>query len=106
MHSQCLGQEVNMAGKRKSLQVFTVQEAQNASLGQAGCILIDDTAAHTGPFVAITALSDAAVDVSQCDMSFLEDAADFTIPKGVTIFGRWTSVNIGTPGMLIAYIGD
>ena len=29
-----------------------------------------------------------------------------TFPKGVTIFGRWTSVNIGTPGMLIAYIGD
>jgi hypothetical protein len=29
-----------------------------------------------------------------------------TFPAGVTIFGRWTSVNIGTPGMLIAYIGD
>ena len=93
-----------MAGKRKSLQVFTVQEAQNASLGQAGCILIDDTAAHTGPFVAITALSDAAVDVSQCDMSFLEDAADFTIPKGVTIFGRFVSIELDS-GSVIAYYG-
>jgi hypothetical protein len=29
-----------------------------------------------------------------------------TFPKGVTIFGRWTSINIGTPGALIAYIGE
>ena len=29
-----------------------------------------------------------------------------TFPKGITIFGRWTSINIGTPGALIAYIGE
>ena len=40
----------------KSLNKYTVVEAQNASLGQAGVILIDDTDAHTGPFVAITAM--------------------------------------------------
>ena len=27
-------------------------------------------------------------------------------PAGVTIFGRWTSIDIGTPGALIAYIGE
>ena len=55
----------------KSLNKYTVVEAQNASLGQAGVILIDDTDAHTGPFVAIQALEDAVVDVSECDMSLL-----------------------------------
>ena len=36
------------------------------------------------------------------------DAIDVndTFPKGITIFGRWTSINIGTPGMIIAYIGE
>jgi len=57
----------------KSLHKYTVVEAQNASLGQAGVILIDDTAEHAGPFVAIQALADAVVDVSECDMSFIED---------------------------------
>ena len=28
-----------------------------------------------------------------------------TFPKGVTIFGRWTSINVGG-GMIMAYIGD
>ena len=93
-----------MAGNRKSLQVFTVREAQNAALGQAGCILIDDVHEHTGVFVAITALEDSVVDVSQCDMSYIEDVADFTIPLGVTIFGRFASIELDS-GKVIAYYG-
>ncbi len=81
---------------------YTVVEAQNASLGQNGCKLIDDTNEHTGPFVAITALEDAAVDVSECDMSFITDVADFTIPKGTTLFGRFASIELDS-GKVIAY---
>jgi len=87
-----------------SLQKYTVQEAQNAALGQAGVVLIDDTAEHTGPFVAITALEDAAVDISECDMSYITDVADFTIPKGVTIFGRFESIELDS-GKVLAYKG-
>tara|TARA_Y100001963_G_C6496370_1_gene315803 strand:+ start:174 stop:446 length:273 start_codon:yes stop_codon:yes gene_type:complete len=88
----------------KSLNKYTVAEAQNAALGQAGVIMIDDTDAHTGPFVAITAITDAVVDVSECDMSFIEDVADFTIPKGVTIYGRFTSIELDS-GTVFAYRG-
>lgn len=88
----------------KSLHKYTVVEAQNASLGQAGVILIDDLVEHTGPFVAIQALADAVVDVDQCDMSFIEDVADFTIPKGMTIFGRFASIELDS-GSVLAYRG-
>ena len=88
----------------KSLHKYTVVEAQNAALGQAGVIMIDDTDAHTGPFVAITAMTDAVVDVSECDMSFIEDVADFTIPKGVTIYGQFTSIELDS-GTVFAYRG-
>ena len=85
---------------------YTVAEAQNAALGQAGSILIDDTAQHTGPFVAITALVDAEVDVSDCTniADTMEDAADFTIPKGVTIFGRFEVMSLAS-GTVLAYRG-
>ena len=86
----------------KSLLKYTVAEAQNAALGQAGVILIDDTDAHSGPFVAITALSDAEVDISECDMSFITDVADFTIPKGCTIYGTFASIELDS-GKVIAY---
>jgi len=90
----------------KSLLNYTVVEAQNAALGQNGSILIDDTAQHTGPFVAITALEDAAVDVSDCTniADTMNDAADFTIPKGTTLFGRFSVFSLGS-GKVIAYYG-
>ena len=88
----------------KSLHKYTVVEAQNAALGQAGVIMIDDTDAHTCPFVAITAITDAVVDISECDMSFIEDVADFTIPKGVTIYGQFASIELDS-GTVLAYRG-
>tara|TARA_R100000808_G_scaffold21500_1_gene46425 strand:- start:890 stop:1162 length:273 start_codon:yes stop_codon:yes gene_type:complete len=88
----------------KTLMNYTVAEAQNAGLGQAGVILIDDTDAHTGPFVAIQALEDSVVDVSECDMSWIEDVADFTIPAGLTIYGRFTSIELDS-GKVLAYYG-
>ena len=98
----------------KSLHNYTVVEAQNAALGQAGVILIDDTNAQTGPFVAVTALSSAIIDVSECDVSFIEhrdssgdaDAlpATITIPTGVTIYGRFESIELDE-GSVLAYRG-
>ena len=88
------------------LHKLTVQEAQNAALGQAGSVFIDDDAQHTGDFVAITAIEDSVVDVSDCTdiADTMADAADFTIPKGVTIFGRFAVFSLGS-GKVIAYYG-
>ena len=91
----------------KGLHNYTVQEAQNAGLGQAGSILIDGTGQHTGPFIAVTALEDAEVDVSDSTSitDTMEDAdADFTIPKGATIYGSFSVFSLGS-GKVIAYYG-
>ena len=74
-------------------------------------ILIDDTSTHAGPFFAISALEDAAFDVAadptsvgagEGDMSFIEDVADFTLPKGMTIYGTFQSIGLDS-GKVIAY---
>ena len=90
----------------KSLHNFTVAEAQNAAMGQAGSVFIDDTAQHTGDFVAITAIEDSVVDVSDCTniANTMEDAADFTIPAGLTIYGRFEVFSLAS-GKVIAYRG-
>ena len=90
----------------KSLHKFTVAEAQNAGMGQAGSVFIDDTAQHTGDFVAITAIEDSVVDVSDCSniANTMEDAADFTIPAGLTIYGRFEVFSLES-GKVIAYRG-
>ncbi len=90
------------------LHKYTVQEAQNAALGQAGSIIINDTDAHTGPFVAITCIEDnTTIDVSLSTniTNTMEDADfDFDIPKGVTIFGRFEAIRL-VDGKVIAYKG-
>ena len=87
----------------KSLNRLTVQEAQNARLGQGGSVFIDDTAVHTGPFVAFIAITEAVLDVDACTTN-IDDAADFTIPIGTTIYGQFDSLSIDS-GSILAYKG-
>ena len=90
--------------QKRGSMTSTVVESQNLGLGQSGCILIDDNAEHLGPFVAISALEDAAIDISECDMAWVDDIADFTLPKGMTIYGTFTSIELDS-GKVIAYYG-
>jgi len=79
-----------------------IENNTSLSIEPKGAILIDDTVEHTGPYFAITALEDAVVDVSECNMSFIADVADFTIPKGLTIYGKFQSIELDS-GKVIAY---
>ena len=81
-----------------------------SALSPRAADFIIDTDEHTGPYFALTAIgtADAVIDVSQCDMSFLGGVAantgtdNITIPKGVTIYGNFASVELDS-GALIAY---
>ena len=85
---------------------YSKTSASNLTLGQKGSVFIDDTAQHTGPYVAITAIEDSVVDVSDCTniANTMDDAADFTIPKGVSIYGRFEVFSLAS-GKVIAYKG-
>ena len=96
-----------------SLHKLSVVEAGNASLGQAGAKFISDTEEHTGSFVAITMLEDTIfATLTPADTSNGYGVGSYngnsmaseTIPQGVTIYGRWTTVDL-TSGMVIAYVG-
>jgi len=96
-----------------SLHNYTVVEAQNASMGQAGAKFISDTAVHTGTFIAIQCLEDTVFNALTPDDitngygvgSYNGNTmASETISAGTTIYGRWTTIDL-TSGLVIAYIG-
>ena len=111
-----------MASKHK----LTVQESQNASLGQAGSILVTGTSAVTalnGVFVAIQVLEDTTFAssgglVAETEQLYLDDTGTSTsgsasngaaidgvvFPQGMTIYGRWTAFTLAS-GKVVAYIG-
>jgi hypothetical protein len=112
-----------MAGVRNGgLHGFTVQEAQNASLGQAGVAFVSGTATYTPPenqiVIAIQFTADTLFDSSDAttaDENWPTDAQggpgtnsvainQTTMPAGMTIFGRWKTVAFDS-GSAFLYLG-
>jgi hypothetical protein len=107
-----------------SLHKLTVQEAQNAGMGQAGSIFLNasNTDTITGNFVAIQFIADTVFNgtnglVSADDKLFpnsqtgaidIDSDGDATaaevFPAGMTIYGKWTQI-ILVSGIVIAYRG-
>ena len=107
-------------------RTYAVIEAQNLALGQAGSILIDqsttdqDAVCLNGVFIAIQFLEDTVFGtltgetsqlfVSSGQTSTIIDAnagaaaTTVTFPQGMTIFGRWTTINLAS-GACVAYVG-
>ena len=107
-----------MAGLHK----YTVQEAQNASLGQAGVGFLSDTSTYTPPsgqvVIAIQFVQDTVFDsgdATTADASWPTDAQggagtnsdainQKVMPAGITIYGRWKTVAFDS-GAAFLYLG-
>jgi len=111
-----------MAGGNKK---YSVVEAQNTALGQAGSILLDysttdqDAEPLFGVFVAIQFIEDTTFGTLTAEVSQMYPASDgtstsidanagsaataVTFPQGMTIFGRWTKINLAS-GACVAYV--
>jgi len=96
-----------------SINKYTVNESSNVALGQAGAKFISDTEVHSGTFVAITMLEDTVFNaLTPTDTTNGYGVGSYngntmaseTIPQGVTIYGRWNTIDL-TSGLVIAYIG-
>ena len=87
------------------LHKYSVQEAQNASLGQAGYDLVSNATVNSDTYVAITAITESVVTTVSEDTSIWDTLTTLTLPIGVTIYGRWSSVQIASGDTAIVYRG-
>jgi len=90
--------------KKRGLHGFTVQEAENAGLGQAGFDYISDTATHTGEWYAIKVVDGAAAVFAVLNTALGDGAAGLTIQEGDIVYGPFTSIKL-TSGKVLAYRG-
>ena len=101
----------------KGLHALTVQEAENAKLGQGGYKYIDQagtantgTAAAGVEYVAVTILESAsiaaAIATESNNQSLWPDTTFAGITAGTTIYGRWNKVTVsGSNATAICYRG-
>tara|TARA_Y100000310_G_scaffold27442_1_gene26115 strand:- start:46 stop:345 length:300 start_codon:yes stop_codon:yes gene_type:complete len=96
------------------LHKYSAGEGSSVALGQVGCEYLDtDTAATSSLIVAITFLEDSTFDTLTPEDTSLymgeasglgNDVEQDTFPKGITIYGRWTAVELET-GRAVGYLG-
>ena len=97
-----------------NIHKYSVQESQNASLGQNGCLFEDGTTAISGKkiiaiqfiadstFTTLTPESASYVGTASGNGDAIDSSNSF--PAGVVIFGRWTAFTLAS-GSVIAYLG-
>ena len=91
------------AGKyKKGLHNLSVQQAQNAKLGQAGMVWIDDAAEHVGPFCAIYVHAEAVIDTSECEIGIDDVPATITLAATELLYGHFPSIELDS-GTVLAY---
>ena len=97
-----------------NIHKYSVQESQNVSLGQNGCLFEDGTDAITGKkiigiqfledttFTTLTPESSSYIGTSGGNGDAIDSSNTF--PQGVTVFGRWTGFTLAS-GSVVAYLG-
>ena len=91
----------------------SISNTNEASLMPVTTIMFGDAEQneYTGPFYALTALSEAVIDVDECTTNIKTRTSastmgvtttNITIPKGVTIYGNFNSIELDS-GTVIAY---
>jgi hypothetical protein len=90
------------------LQAYTLQEGLNIELGQGGydyvAAGISAVTVSDDTYVAITAIIQAEVTLTSVDTD-IWDTVTITIPIGMTIYGRWSSVEVAAGDRAIVYRG-
>ena len=97
-----------------NIHKYSVQESQNVSLGQNGCLFEDGTGDITGKkivaiqfitastFTTLTPSSSSYIGTAGGNGDAIDTSNEF--PAGITIFGDWTAFTLDS-GSVIAYLG-
>jgi len=97
------------------LHAYSVQEGTNLLLGQGGWDIVTNASVSDHTYVAITILvgseviadntASGTVTATSVDSRLGDDLSSLEVPEGCTIYGRWSSVTIGSADTAIVYRG-
>ena len=100
----------------KGLQQYSASEGINVKLGQAGWDIVTNATVNANTYIAITILvgtevisgntaSGTITAATSVDTNLGDSLSSLEVPVGCTIYGRWSSVQIGANDTAIVYRG-
>ncbi len=97
------------------IRSYSTSEANNIQLGQAGYDYVTNATVNSDTYVAITVLvgseviadntASGTVTAVSSDTDVWDSLSTIEVPEGCTIYGRWSSVTIGSGDTAIVYRG-
>ena len=75
----------------------------NQSGLQGGEVINAASGTQSGTWVGVQVINDTIFDTLECNLDSSATLIGPTVPAGVTIFGRVTSIRISGAGIVIAY---
>ena len=96
-----------------NVDLAAIEVTQNRMVAPTSTVYLTGVKAFTGPFYAITALTETVIDASEGDTNIVESndsgtiqdlTGTLTIPAGVTIYGNFAVVELDS-GTAIGYAG-
>ena len=97
------------------LNAYTAQEGIALQLGQGGWDIVTNAAISANTYIAITILvgtevisgntASGTVTATSVDTELGDSLSTVEVPEGCTIYGRWSSVTLGSGDTAIVYRG-
>ena len=97
------------------LNAYTAQEGIALQLGQGGWDIVTNATVSANTYVAITMLvgteiisgntASGTVTATSVDTELGDSLSSLEVPEGCTIYGRWSSVTLGSGDTAIVYRG-
>jgi len=98
-----------------SINKYSANEAGSIQLGQAGADFVSGATVNSHTYVAITVLvgseviadnsASGTVTAVSSDTDVWDSISTIEVPEGCTIYGRWSSVTIGSGDTAMVYRG-
>jgi hypothetical protein len=102
--------DTNTAATPPTGKVFVaIQFLTDTTFDASGGLVADNDTSNGLEYVGTEAAAHDAVlspDLGESGTGGVQVDASNTFPQGMTIYGRWTGINLNSTGTVIAYIGD
>ena len=102
--------DTNTAATPPAGKVFVaIQFLTDTTFDASGGLVADNNVANGLEYIGTEAAAHDAVlspDLGESGTGGVQVDASNTFPKGMTIYGRWTEIDLNSTGTVIAYIGE
>ena len=86
-----------------NIRIRQTVESLGILTGAGGADLVAAATVNAHTYIAITAIDDATISATSVDTDIWDSLSTIELPKGNTIYGKWSAVTVGSGDTAYVY---